>query len=234
MYVGQTGSRVVVYTPGKLNLSLEVLARRPDGYHEIETLMQAVAIFDTLDFTPTDGGEISLTCRWGLGLSAQSQADQAYGDLPAGEQNIVWRAVSRLRERAGIAQGASIHLLKRIPAAAGLGGALSDAAAALVAANRGWGLGWSHEKLAEVAAEIGSDVPFFLTRGTAICRGRGEQIEPLQRSARLSFVVVRPPVGLATPQVYQHCRPAEQPADIQPLRLALETQSGGGNRQEPS
>jgi 4-diphosphocytidyl-2-C-methyl-D-erythritol kinase len=121
-----------------------------------------------------------------------------------------------------------MSLVKRIPAAAGLGGASSDAAAALVAANLGWNLGWTRERLMELAAELGSDVPFFLTEvGAAVCRGRGEQIAPL-RAARLHVVVVRPPVGLSTPQVYRRCRPAAAPASVQNLRQALECGNAAG------
>jgi 4-diphosphocytidyl-2-C-methyl-D-erythritol kinase len=122
-----------------------------------------------------------------------------------------------------------------------VGGASSDAAAALVAANLGWNLGWSRERLAELAAELGSDVPFFLgciavgglrgdsvggLRGSAaICRGRGERIETL-RAARLCMVIVRPPVGLSTAEVYRRCRPASSPASVQNLRQALECGMG--------
>ena len=104
-----------------------------------------------------------------------------------------------------------MELVKRIPAAAGLGGASSDAAAALVAANLAWGLDWSIDRLAELAAELGSDVPFFLKRGAALGRGRGEQLESI-RSSRLNVVVVRPPIGLSTPHVYRHCQP--QPGHV--------------------
>jgi 4-diphosphocytidyl-2-C-methyl-D-erythritol kinase len=219
MFVRPSGSRIIVHTPAKLNLSLEVLARRTDGYHEIETLIAAVGIYDTLVLDSTDAERIELACRWALGLAAQAQ-DASLGDLPTGEQNIVVRAVNLLRERAGISRGARILLIKRIPSAAGLGGASSDAAAALAAANLGWQLGWTYERLAELAAEIGSDVPVFLSGGTAICTGRGERIEPI-RSARLAVVVARPPVGLSTPQVYRSCTPAVAPCDTRPLAAAL-------------
>ncbi|MDX1946226.1 MAG: 4-(cytidine 5'-diphospho)-2-C-methyl-D-erythritol kinase [Pirellulaceae bacterium] len=223
MYVRQIGPRVIVQTPAKLNLLLEVLARRADGYHELETVMQAISPCDTLEFAPTAGTEITLACRWGWGLVSQGGEASAFGDLPVAEKNIVWRAVAKLRERAGITRGAAISLVKRIPSAAGLGGASSDAAAALMAANLGWRLGFSREQLAALAAEIGSDVPFFLTGGAAICRGRGERIEPLSRSVRLAAVVVRPPVGLATPEVFRHCRPADEPVPAAPLCRALAT-----------
>jgi 4-diphosphocytidyl-2-C-methyl-D-erythritol kinase len=237
MHVRRTGSHVEVLAPAKLNLFLEVLARRPDGYHEIETLMAAVGIYDMLTFAAMDEDVIQLDCRWAAGLAARWQAarrlrpttqiDDEFGDLPSEPDNLAWKAVTLLRKHSGIKRGARISLVKRIPAAAGLGGASSDAAAALVAANLGWNLNWPIEQLAELAAVLGSDVRFFLTSGTALCRGRGEQVQPL-RPAPLHVVVVRPPVGLATPQVYRRCRPAIAPASAQKVQKALECGNAAG------
>ena len=126
-----------------------------------------------------------------------------------------------VRRRTGTKQGARLRLIKRIPTAAGLGGGSSDAAAALVAANLGWKLGLSLPELAAMAAELGSDVPFFLNRGPAVCRGRGERIEPAPGLGLMNFVVVRPPEGLATAAVYGVCRPAASPRPLQPLLDAL-------------
>src|SRR5262245_56559689 len=177
MFVCATATRVLGHAPAKLNLFLEVLARRPDGFHEIETLMGAVSIFDTLEFAPRSEGELRLSCRWVGGIRARSARRtssgdaagatprDAVGDLPPGEQNLVYRTVARLRERCAIRGGAEIRLHKRIPSAAGLGGASSDAAAALVAANVAWKLGWSPAQLAELAADLGSDIPYFLGSG---------------------------------------------------------------------
>ena len=119
-----------------------------------------------------------------------------------------------------------MELVKRIPAEAGLGGASSDAAAALVGLNRFWRLGWDGSRLAAIAAELGSDIPFFLsaaTRGAAmaVCRGRGELVEPLPGIPRLDFVLVRPPGGLSTAAVYQQCRPAAVPGSSGALLAAL-------------
>jgi 4-diphosphocytidyl-2-C-methyl-D-erythritol kinase len=139
------------------------------------------------------------------------------GDLPTDEKNLVFRAVDLLRREAGIVAGADIELVKRIPSQAGLGGASSDAAAALLAANAGWRLGWSREQLAVLAARLGSDIPFFFCPGVAMCRGRGEKIEPLGRVPPLWVVVVRPPEGLSTPAVFKACRVARQPIDPQPV-----------------
>jgi len=204
MHVRYTDTTVEVSTPAKINLLLEVLHKRPDGYHEIETVIVAVTVFDLLVFTPRHNEEVKLECRWSCGVSA---GGNAVAEIPVGPENLVWRAVALLQARAGLKRGAEIYLVKRIPIAAGLGGASSDAAAALIAANEAWQLGWSHARLMELAAELGSDVPFFLTKGAAICRGRGERIESLPAS-RMHLVIVRPPVGLSTPDVYRACTPS--------------------------
>jgi 4-diphosphocytidyl-2-C-methyl-D-erythritol kinase len=218
MYVRKFGECVLIDAPAKVNLSLEVLSKRRDGFHEIETLIVAVRVCDTLEFRPTAGGEILLESWWASGIVAGKST--ILGDLPQGADNIVWRAVSLLRERAGITSGAEMRLIKRIPSAAGLGGASADAAVAIVAANLAWKLAWPQERLTKFAGEIGSDVPFFLGTGAAICRGRGEQIESIP-TCRLHLVLVRPPVGLSTPAVYKACQPATLPQSCTPLKEAL-------------
>lgn len=231
MHVRRAGTSVEVLTPAKLNLHLEVLARRPDGYHEIETLMTAITICDTLVFEPLEEPLVILDCRWACGMAAieaarrlrplASDPSDKLGDLPTGPDNLAWKAVALVRERSGTKQGARISLTKRIPAAAGLGGASSDAAAALVAASIGWSLDWPRERLFALAAELGSDVPFFLAGGAALCRGRGERIEPL-RATRLHVAIVRPPVGLSTPQVFRRCRVPGAPIRAETIRIALQ------------
>jgi len=227
MYVGQSGPDVEVWAPAKLNLLLEVLSKRHDGLHEIVTVMTAVSVFDTLYFAAISEGHVALVCNWASALWGQNVSESsgghgnALGDLPEGADNIVTRAVQLLRDRAGIKSGARVRLVKRIPSAAGLGGASSDAAAALVAANVGWKLGWSRDRLLPLAAELGSDVPFFLGPGAAVCRGRGERIEPVLGLGKWHFVVVRPPEGLSTPEVYRRCQPGDRGADVQPLLKAL-------------
>jgi 4-diphosphocytidyl-2-C-methyl-D-erythritol kinase len=142
------------------------------------------------------------------------------------------RAVELLRRRACITAGARLHLVKRIPVAAGLGGGSSDAAAALVAANLGWDLGWSGDELAELGSQLGSDVPFFLGRGTAICRGRGEHVVPIAGFGRQSFVVVKPPAGLSTSAVYARCRPDYEPRRVAPVVAGRSQSRRAGGRQE--
>ncbi|MBN2474608.1 MAG: hypothetical protein JXB62_08365 [Pirellulales bacterium] len=224
MYVRRSAVDIVVNAPAKLNLFFEVLAQRADGYHEIETLMCPVDLYDTLYFREEPSGQIKLECERLLesGGSCGPESDDTGPDtLPEGSDNLVVRAVELLRHRVGTGRGARLRLVKRIPTEAGLGGGSSDAAAALVAANEGWGLGRAPGELARMAAELGSDVPFFLVGGPAICRGRGEQVVPIARAVNLSFVLVRPPVGLSTAAVYDVCRPAGKPKAVEPLRKAL-------------
>jgi 4-diphosphocytidyl-2-C-methyl-D-erythritol kinase len=237
VHVRQRSIGCEVLAPAKLNLFLEVLARRPDGFHEIETLMVPIDLFDNLSVRNDPSGTVSLTCRWASGLRKAKPRSEGgecvrpddprrppvaeWEELPEGDDNIATRAVELLRRHAGVQSGAVLQLTKRIPSAAGLGGGSSDAAAALAAVNRIWNLGWSLGRLQEVAAEIGSDVPFFLGSGAAVCRGRGERIEPLAGVRALNFVVVAPPGGLSTAEVYGGCRPAETPRHVGRLSEAL-------------
>lgn len=197
MVLRRTESGWAVLAPAKLNLSLEVLGRRDDGYHEVETLNVPIRLYDEL-FLQTAAAPADSSRRFELRIESSGNADS----VPSGEDNLVIRALETLARRAGCPQGAAITLRKRIPAMAGLGGGSSDAAAALSAANAAWGLSWSVDRLSPVAAEIGSDVPFFLHGGAAICRGRGERIEPVALPAGLPCVIVQPPTGMSTPDVY--------------------------------
>lgn len=228
MEVLRDGSWLRVQAPAKLNLFLEVLGKRVDGFHEIETLMTAISICDTLFVKENSEGRIQLSCEWASGMEARRRrlSDGTLGDLPSETDNIVFKAADRLRHRAGVGAGATIHLVKRIPSAAGLGGASSDAAAALAALNRLWQLRWSAAELGRLASEIGSDVPFFLA-GTgsgahaAVCRGRGEKLELESGIPLLHFVVAKPPAGLSTATVYSRCTVAPGLKLIAPLRAAL-------------
>ncbi|MEX2317241.1 MAG: 4-(cytidine 5'-diphospho)-2-C-methyl-D-erythritol kinase [Pirellulales bacterium] len=205
MYLRRDELRRTARPPAKLNLHLEVFGRRGDGFHELETLMVPVRLYDCLSITSTaatadaaaGAGPLQFRCS----LATRSPFERKY--VPAAKHNLVVRALELLRQRSGCTLGACIELVKRIPAAAGLGGGSSDAAAALVLANRVWRLGWSRDRLADLAAEIGSDVPFFLFGGAAVCRSRGERVEKLPAAAPLHFVLVKPPVDLSTADVYR-------------------------------
>lgn len=185
----------VLLAPAKLNLSLRVLGRRPDGYHEIETLMSTVSLADRLTVRTGAGRGVRLRVRAAGGVSA--------GDIPADDRNLVVRAIDALAAAAGIEPAVEVDLDKRIPAGAGLGGGSSDAAAAIRAAARLWGLDWPVARLAEIGAAIGSDIPWFFAGGPAIACGRGERVEPVAPLPALAAVVVWPGVALATAAVYR-------------------------------
>jgi len=225
MQICRSAEAVTVHAPAKLNLFFEVLAKRPDGFHEIETLMVPINLYDTITFREDSSGQVQLSCTQVFGAAGRRRRrPEAAGveALPEEKDNLAVRAVELVRHTAGIRRGAAIGLTKRIPMAAGLGGGSSDAAAALLAANIGWGLNLGRDALLGMAAQLGSDVPFFLAGSAAICRGRGERIEPLGPMADLHFVVARPAVGLSTAAVYAACRPAERPRAVGPLCAALD------------
>ena len=178
--------------PAKVNLYLQVLRRRPDGYHEIQTVMQTVSLCDEISFQTRDDGRILLHC--------------SEPELSAGDDNLVVRAAKALKESCGVEVGVEAHLTKRIPIGAGLGGGSSDCAAALLALRRLWRLEMDDVELGKVAAQLGSDVPFFLRWGTALCRGRGEKVAPVRCACTLYYTLVMPGFGVATSSVYAAVR----------------------------
>lgn len=185
---------LTVSAPAKINWVLDLLERRPDGFHELETVASAVTLADELTITDgPDGSAVSLTCT-----------DPS---LPTDASNLAHRAATRLARRAGICGGVSIHLTKHIPAGAGLGGGSSDAAAVLRALNRLWALNWSLPRLIPLAAAIGSDVPLLLVGGTAVARGRGEFVESIPFSWPGSVLIAIPGIHVPTPDVYADVLP---------------------------
>jgi 4-diphosphocytidyl-2-C-methyl-D-erythritol kinase len=183
--------RLVLSAAAKINLALEVLGKRDDGYHEVATVMQAVDLSDRLVIE--DAADLELR------VSAP--------DVPRDGSNLVVRAARALQEAAALHRGARITLDKRIPVAAGLGGGSADAAATLVGLSRLWGLRWPAARLDELAATLGTDVPFFLHGGAAQGTGRGERIESVAGVA-LALVLVNPGVGISTPAIYGGVTPA--------------------------
>ena len=170
----------------KINVALEVLGRRPDGYHEVCTVYQAIGLYDELRCAPA--AELTLDAP----------------ALPDGAPNLVLRAAAALQEATGCQAGAALSLRKGIPVAGGLGGGSADAAAALVALNALWKLYLERAELVRIAAQLGSDVPFFLLGGTALARGRGELLDPLPDPLPRWLVVLLPEAVLAekTRRVY--------------------------------
>ena len=197
---------VEVSAPAKLNLSLAVLSRRPDGFHAIESLMVPVSLADRLRVRTRDDPGIRLEVRFG-GRLAHPAGAPLRRDVPADGTNLVVRAARLLAEEAGIARGLDVELVKEIPSGAGLGGGSSDAAAVIRAAARVWGLDWSNDRLAAIGARIGSDVPWFFAGGPAIAAGRGERIETVAGLPPLHAVIACPAAGLSTAAVYARCSP---------------------------
>ena len=186
---------LTVTAPAKVNLHLEVLGLRSDGFHELAMVMQSIDLADCLQFSNTADAQITLSC------------DDP--NLSIGGDNLVLKAAELLRARSGFSElGASIHLQKRIPIGAGLAGGSSDGAAALVGLNALWGLGHTTEDLELMAAELGSDMPFCVAGGTQLCFGRGELLEPVAPTTEgLAVLLVKDPlVSVSTPWAYQRCR----------------------------
>ena len=227
MLIRRSGQRLHVQTPAKLNLFLEITEKRSDGYHELETAMVSVDLYDSLVFKEDESGRIRL-------LSPEVAQRRSTGleslcDVPADSRNLVVRAAEVLREHAGVGFGASIRLIKRIPVAAGMGGGSSDAAATLVALNRLWKLNLGVGELLTLAAKIGSDVGYFVVSvPAALCRGRGEIVEPVPLATGLHFVVVRPPNGLSTAQVFSRSRVPPRPV---PAGSMVDAMSRGSLRE---
>jgi 4-diphosphocytidyl-2-C-methyl-D-erythritol kinase len=213
MIARPTADGVEVLAPAKLNLFLEILGRRADGYHDIESLMVAVDLFDVLTFADDPSGRITL------------RTDDP--SLPTGPENLVVKAAEALRTATGCDRGASIELRKAIPAQAGLAGGSSDAAATLTALDLLWDLRTPPDQLDALAGSIGSDVAFFRHGPSAVCRGRGEVVEHIPLPRPLSFVLVCPPFGVGTADVYRRLTPPEKPTPIGPF---LEAFAGGDTR----
>ncbi len=181
-------TRITLEAHAKINLYLKVLGRRPDGFHDLDSLLQTISLHDTLRMEEGDEG---------FGLEVDDPA------VPADATNLVVRAAQEILKAAGGARrGVRIVLAKRIPAGAGLGGGSSDAAAALVGLDRLWGLRLGEESLRRVAASLGSDVPYFLDGGTAHLTGRGTEVEPLKDLPVSPLLVVFPGTLLSTREVY--------------------------------
>ncbi|MFQ5957528.1 MAG: 4-(cytidine 5'-diphospho)-2-C-methyl-D-erythritol kinase [Candidatus Brocadiales bacterium] len=186
-----TKKTISLTAPAKINLFLEVLGKRPDGYHELETVMQEIDLADTLTLEEVDRG-IELTCT--------------EPDIPCDEDNLVWKAARIFKEETGVEKGIRIHLVKRIPVAAGLGGGSSNAATMLKGLNTLWDTGLSETILMDMAAQLGSDVPFFIKGGTALCKGRGEIVTPLAVRHRFSYVLLYPDIRVSTANVYNNLK----------------------------
>jgi 4-diphosphocytidyl-2-C-methyl-D-erythritol kinase len=175
--------------PAKINLALDVLFKRPDGYHEVEMIMTTVDLADRIELKEITGNHIQILSHNRF--------------VPDDHRNLAYQAAFILKERFGINKGVSITIEKNIPVAAGLAGGSSDAAATLRGLNRLWKLGLSMDELAEIGAEIGSDVSFCVYGGTALARGRGEKITHLPAPPKCWVILAKPTIGVSTADIYK-------------------------------
>jgi 4-diphosphocytidyl-2-C-methyl-D-erythritol kinase len=212
-------AELLVSAPAKINLHLEELGLRSDGFHELAMVMQMLDLADTLRLQPTADGAIQLRC------------DRS--DLPTDGRNLIVRAAELLRARAGLPElGVAMELTKRIPIGAGLAGGSSNGAAALMGLNALWGCGFSPEQLLALAAELGSDMPFCIAGGTQLCFGRGEVLEPVaaDQAPGLGVLLIKhPEASVSTPWAYGRCREQREDfylreeAEFEQRRQALRT-----------
>ena len=189
----------------KINLTLDILGKRPDGYHEVSMIMQSIALHDTLSLEKR---------REGIGLKINVPW------MKADESNLVWKAAALVQERCGLKGGVNIRLTKRIPVAAGLAGGSADAAAVLRGMDRLYGLGLSDEELCALGAELGSDIPFCLMGGTMLSTGRGEVLRRLKGMPTAWVVLAKPRVSVSTAWAYQNYD--EQGAERHPDNALVE------------
>ena len=184
-------NRISLKAPAKINLFLEILGKRDDGYHEIETVMQEIDLVDNLQFEEIQEG-VKLKCN-----------DK---NIPSDENNLVCKAANLILNECGIKKGVLISLEKNIPVGAGLGGGSSDAAATLKALNLLWKIGLNDAELMEFAAKLGSDIPFFIKGKTALCSGRGEKITPIEVKSEMNYLVIFPHINISTATIYRNLK----------------------------
>ena len=204
---------VTVEANAKINLTLDILGKRPDGYHEVAMVMQTVGLHDTLTLEKREQGiSLNINVPW----------------LKADEKNLAWRAAALVQEEFGLTGGVHIELTKRIPVAAGLAGGSADAAAVLKGMSELYGLNLSDNKLCELGAKLGSDIPFCLLGGTMLATGRGEVLKRLSDMPETWVVLVKPRISVSTAWAYQNYD--EQGAERHPDNEAIQKEIARGNR----
>jgi len=184
-------NRISLKAPAKINLFLEILGKRDDGYHEIETVMQEIDLVDNLQFEEIREG-VRLKCN--------------DNNIPSDENNLVCKAANLILNECGIKKGVLISLEKNIPVGAGLGGGSSDAAATIKALNLLWKIGLNDTELMEFAAKLGSDIPFFIKGKTSLCSGRGEKITPIEVKSEMNYLIIFPHINISTTTIYRNLK----------------------------
>jgi 4-diphosphocytidyl-2-C-methyl-D-erythritol kinase len=187
-----TINKVSIKAPAKINLSLDALRKREDGFHEVAMVMTTVDLADRIELTLLEADEIKI--------------ESSGGFVPLDERNLAFQAALLLKKTFNISKGVYIHISKHIPVAAGLAGGSSDAAATLKGLNELWGLGLSLDEMAELGAKIGSDVSFCVYGGTALATGRGEKIHHISSPPPCWVLLAKPPIGVSTGEVYRNLK----------------------------
>ena len=208
--------KIVINAMAKINLGLDVLRRREDGYHDVKMIMQTVDIYDTLEFVKRDDEQIVI------------KADAI--ELPTDENNLIYKAARLLFDKKEVKEGVDISLTKRIPIAAGMAGGSTDAAAALVGINHLFELGFSVEELKEIGVKIGADVPYCIEGGTALSEGIGERLTKLPDAPDCFVVVAKPEISVSTKYVYEnlHANELKYHPDIDGMVEAIKNQDLDG------
>jgi 4-diphosphocytidyl-2-C-methyl-D-erythritol kinase len=199
----------------KVNLTLEILGKRRDGYHNLASVMQTVDLYDTLEFSEAD--DVLVTCD---------------DDEITPEINLATKAAQVLQRKTGVSLGANISIKKNIPVSAGMGGGSTDAAAALRGLNKLWKLGLSLDELTELAADVGSDVPFLVSGGTSLVQGRGEEVTPISPAKIPKFLILTPEINLEnhtakTASVFSHVNESMFTRGSLTHKLAARIRAGG-------
>ncbi|MBI1323322.1 4-(cytidine 5'-diphospho)-2-C-methyl-D-erythritol kinase [bacterium] len=207
MTMAESTATFELAAPAKINVFMEVIGKRPDGYHEVETVMLRTDFADRLRFAPSDRPGIELTC-----------SDPS---LPTDGRNLVVKAAELFRREFGVTEGCRIHLEKHVPYGSGLGGGSSDAATAIMGLDRLWGTNLSREAMASLGARVGSDVAFFFDGPAALCRGRGEIVTGLSLTESFHFVLFCPAVHCGTAEIFSRVRRTGDLMDATPVIRAL-------------
>ena len=202
--------KIRIESPAKVNLFLEVLGKRKDGYHNVETILETVDLCDDIILKETKEG---------------IEIESDFPSLPLGRENLAYQAAFLLKKRLGIEKGIQITINKRIPLASGLGGGSSNGASVLLGLNKLWDLDLSYEELLGLACEIGADVPFFLRKGRAVGRGRGDELQLLPQSPAFYFVLVSPDFKVSTEWAYENLKNLTKEA--QSIKIILSALKSG-------
>lgn len=204
-------------TNAKVNLFLRVLGRRADGYHEVETILQVIKLSDEIDVTLTNSARVEIEMTW---------VDGGTGKLPLVDDNLISRAATHLVDLGAINPGVKLSVKKRIPIAAGLGGGSGNAAGALVVLSELWGLDLERDRLKEIAARVGSDVPYCIDGGTSLATARGEKLTPLPSSETMWFVLGITDEPILTGDVYDAWDTLPSPDEVSSALMTLALGAG--------